>query len=132
MRASPYLEYGPLVELLRRRGWDVPAHEEILGRRDDRLGVWTIAIDHGGRVRFSAMRPLALPGGRRLQRDCRRYRLLIEEHATLTVTARLETVDDLPPVLDQLAAFANSRETWSGRQDSGNSGPHTSHTAPDS
>ena len=123
MRASPYLEYDALVETLRGHGWDVAAYDEILGRRDATLGVWTIAIDHGGRIRFTATRPLTLPGGRRLQRDCRRYRLLVEEYTTLTVTTRLETVDDLPLVLDQLAAFARSRETWSGQRDPGNSGP---------
>jgi hypothetical protein len=111
METVAYLEYGPLVETLRSQGWDVTAYDEIDGRRERSPGVWTIAIDHGGRVRFTATRPARPPRGRRVQRDRRRYRLLREEHSTLTVTTRLETADDLPAVLDQLAAFARGSES---------------------
>ena len=105
-----YLEYAPLVEILRSRGWDVTAYDEVVGRREDVPGVWTIAIDHGGRVRFTATQPISVPQGRRVQRHRRRYRLLREEHATLTVTTRLERPEELPSILDQLATFATGRD----------------------
>lgn len=110
MEANTHLEYAPLVATLRSRGWEVTAYDEVVGRREDASGVWTIAIDHGGRLRFTATRPGKTPEGRRLQRDQRRYRLLREEHLTLTVTTKLETAADLPAVLDQLAAFATGRD----------------------
>jgi len=108
--ANNYLEYAPLVDVLRSRGWDVTAYEEVVGRREDVPGVWTIAIDHGGRVRFTATRLANTPRGRRVQRHRRCYRLLREEHITLTVTTKLETPDELPSVLDQLAAFATGSD----------------------
>ena len=110
MKSDIYLEYPPLITTLRARGWDVTAYDEVIGRREDVLGVWTIAIDHGGRLRFTATRLANVPQGRRLQRDYRRYRLLREEHLTLTVTTKLKAVEDLPAVLDQLAAFATGRD----------------------
>ena len=110
MKADIHLEYAPLVDILRARGWEVTAYDEVVGRREDVPGVWTVAIDHGGRLRFTATRPAQVPQGRRLQRDYRRYRLLREEHSTLTVTTKLETAEDLPAVLDQLAAFATGRD----------------------
>jgi len=109
MEANIHLEYAPLVATLRGRGWEVTAYDEVVGRREDVPGVWTIAIDHGGRLRFTATRPAQVPEGRRLQRDQRRYRLLREAHVTLTVTTKLETAEDLPAVLDQLAAFVAGR-----------------------
>ncbi|MDH7487235.1 MAG: hypothetical protein QHJ81_13275 [Anaerolineae bacterium] len=110
MEADIHLEYAPLVETLRSHGWEVTAYDEVVGRREDASGVWTIAIDHGGRVRFTATWPGKMPEGRRLQRGRRRYRLLREEHVTLTVATKLETAADLPDVLDQLAAFATGRD----------------------
>ncbi len=106
MKANIHLEYAPLVDILQARGWDVTAYDEILGRREDVLGVWTIGIDHGGRVRFTATRPSSMSQGRRLQRNYRRYRLLLEGHSILTVTTKLQAAEELPAVLDQFAAFA--------------------------
>ena len=106
MKADIYLEYTPLVEILLSRGWDVTAYDEVVGRREDVPGVWTIAIDHGGRVRFTATQPASVPQGRRVQCHDRCYRLLREEHTTLTVTTKLERPEELPSILDQLAAFA--------------------------
>jgi len=110
MKADIYLEYAPLVEILQARGWDVTAYDEVIGRREDVPGVWTIAIDHGGRLRFTATRPASVPQGRRVERHGRCYRLLREEHITLTVTTKLEAPEELPPVLDQLAAFATGSD----------------------
>jgi hypothetical protein len=110
MKTDVYFQYAPLVDILQARGWDVTAYDEILGRREDVLGVWTIGIDHGGRVRFTATRPTSMPQGRRLQRNYRRYRLLLEAHSILTVTTKLRAAEELPAVLNQLAAFAMGRD----------------------
>jgi hypothetical protein len=105
-----YPEYGPLLETLRSRGWDVTAYEEVRARREGVLGVWTLAIDHAGRLRFTATRSAKAPQGRRVQRDYRRYRLLREDQTTLTVATKLESAEDLPQVLDQLAVFATGSD----------------------
>ena len=86
------------------------AYDEVIGRREDVPGVWTIAIDHGGRLRFTTTRPASVPLGRRVKRHRRRYRLLREEHITLTVTRKLKAPEELPPVLEQLAAFATGSD----------------------
>lgn len=110
MNKGLYLDYLPLVTILRERGWEVTAYDEVLARRDGMPGVWTVAIDHGGRLRFTSVRPASVPQGHRVQRSYRRYRLLHEEQSTLTVTTKLAAADDLAPVLDQLAAFVAGRD----------------------
>jgi hypothetical protein len=111
MSAPVHLDYGPLVATLVTRGWDVTAHDEVVGRKEDVWGIWTIAIDHAGRVRFVSTKPASAERGRRLQRDKVRYRLLEEAHHTLTVTTKITTAELLEQVLDQLALFATGQDS---------------------
>jgi len=106
MTAPVHLEYGPLVAVLEARGWDISVTDEVVGRKEDVWGVWSIGIDHAGRVRFVSTRPTSTAQGRRLQRDKIRYRLLLEAHSTLTVTTKITSQEMLEQVLDQLALFA--------------------------
>jgi hypothetical protein len=99
------LDYEPLRAALAADGWDVVVGDALHARREDRGGVWRLAIDRGGRVRFVSMRPLRPSAVRRLVRGGRRYRLLREEDVTLTILSQIEDTDALPRLLDDLAAL---------------------------
>jgi len=105
---SVYLDYEPLAETLCKHGWDVTVYDVVKGQRSDAAGVWTIAIDHGGRVLFTATRPVAVPMGRRV--DHGRYRLEAETRYHLTVSTRIQDAAELPPVLSRLTTIV--AETW--------------------
>lgn len=104
------LDLSPLVDVLESHGWSVSAGEPLLGRRSNPLGAWSISIGPDGRVRFTTTRLTGRPQRRRLQRRYRRYRLLLETHSVLTVTTKIASPEDLPPVLHQLGAFANGHD----------------------
>lgn len=106
MKHSTALNATAIAEALERRGWDVTVAGEVRARLEDALGVWSLAIDPSGRLRFTCTRLVSQPQSRRFQRANRRYRLLLEAHSVLTVTTKLVSVDDVPAVLDQLAQFA--------------------------
>jgi len=106
MTHNSALHVAEMAGVLEGRGWDVTVGEEVRGRLENALGVWSLVIDPAGRLRFTCTRLASQPQSRRLQRANRRYRLLLELHSVLTVTTLLDSVDDLPAVLHQLAQFA--------------------------
>lgn len=110
MKPDSALHLTELAEALESRGWDVTVGDELRGRLEDALGVWSIAIDRAGRLRFSSTRPTSAPQSRRLQRTHRRYRLLLEAHSVLTVATQLTSADELPAILDQLSRFAKGSD----------------------
>ena len=111
MTAPVHLEDGPLVATLLTRGWAVTAHDEVVGRKEDALGVWSSGIDHAGRVRFVSTKLSSPAQGRRLQRDKIRYRLLEEAHSSLTITTKVTSPEMLDQVLDQLELVASGADS---------------------
>lgn len=107
------LDMVALAGTLEAAGWDVIASPEI-GEVAARLehppawGVWTLVIDHSGRVRFTAVRETRIADGRLVWRGQRQFRLLKEAQEVLTLASELTTGEELPELLRGLAAVTQA------------------------
>lgn len=105
------LDIAILARGLEEAGWDVIASSET-GEVAARLehpparGVWTLAIDHSGRVRFTAVRETRIADGRLLWRGQRQFRLLKESQQVLSVAGSLRAEGELSALLRELGALA--------------------------
>ncbi len=92
------------AEVLEGLGYDVVVGDgEVSARRDDVVGVWTLYLDRGGRVRFVATRLDAIPKGRRVRSGEHVFKLLRETQETITVLTDLSSPAEIPGVLEQIA-----------------------------
>ena len=105
MGAVIRLDYEPLREMLTADGWEVQTGQVVHARREDGRGVWHLAIDRGGRVRFVQTRPLRPEQSRRIIREDRHYRLLRQEDVKVTIVGRITGVEDLRHLLTDLPAL---------------------------
>jgi hypothetical protein len=115
------LDIAALARGLEGAGWDVIASPET-GEVAARLehppipGVWTLVIDHSGRVRFTAVRKSGVANGRLLWRDQRQFRLLKESQQVLSVASDLRAEGELTELLGELATLALT-EIGAGREE---------------
>lgn len=104
------LDIAILAQGLERAGWDVIASPET-GEVAARLehppisGVWTLAIDHSGRVRFTAVRKTRVADGLLLWRGQRQFRLLKESQQVFSVASNLGAEEELAELLGELGAL---------------------------
>ena len=99
------LDYEPLREILAADGWEVQIDQVVHARREDARGIWSLAIDRGGRVRFVQTRPRCPEQARRVVRGDRHYRLLRQEDVKVTIVAQIVGADDLRQLLADLPAL---------------------------
>ena len=102
------LDYGPLQEVLAADGWDVHVGDAIQARREDQQGVWQLAIDRGGRVRFMQTYPLRPEQSRRIVRDGHRYWLLRQEDVRVTIVGQISGAADLRQFLADLSELVQA------------------------
>lgn len=115
------LDIAALAQGLEGAGWDVianPETGEVVARLEHppTPGVWTLVIDHSGRVRFTAVRKTRLADGRLLWQGQRQFRLLKESQQVLRIASSLPVEGELTELLGELGALA-LMEIGAGREE---------------
>lgn len=115
------LDIAALTQGLEGAGWDVIADletGEVVARLEHppTPGVWTLVIDHSGRVRFTAVRKIGVAEGRLLWQGQRQFRLLKESQQVLSVASSLRVEGELTELLGELGTLALT-EIGAGREE---------------
>lgn len=105
MGAVICLDYEPLWQILTADGWEVHTDQVVHARREDARGVWRLAIDRSGRVRFVQTHPRCPEQARRIVREDRQYRLLRQEDVKVTIVGQITGAEDLRQLLADLPAL---------------------------
>ncbi len=105
MGAVICLDYEPLWEILTADGWEVQTDQVVHARREDARGVWHLAMDRGGRVRFMQTRPRCPEQAMRVVREDRHYRLLRQEEVKVTIVGQITGAGNLRQLLTDLPAL---------------------------
>ncbi|MCS6844905.1 MAG: hypothetical protein NZ528_11400 [Caldilineales bacterium] len=106
------MDLAAVEEALRTAGWEVLRSadgNEIAARRDQpeeaAAGVWSLTVDHSGRLRLTVTAPLQPPRYSGAERAGRVYRVRCEQQQVVTVQAALAQAEELPAVLHELRAL---------------------------
>ncbi len=86
------------IAALEALGYDVRKGDVVYGRREDDA-VYQVWLDKGGMMRLTVSRFARAPEAERRSKDGREYAILREEHALVTVRARLASPDEIQDVL---------------------------------